>query len=225
MKIINISPRSFDNDLTTTSIVINFDSTTTVSRIGLLGINWKEFDVFYNGSTASTISLSNADTTACNYSSNSDTSKYFKFSAINATSLSFEIKSTIVANSEKLLSFLHVSDIYFEFGRVPSSNSYKPVLTPKQIVHTMGDGGTKVHNIARKQATDVGFKYLTFDQKNELKTIFDLQGLFSFAPFGTASGWDGILYEANWIGAFDFEKYSDNASVAGFTGNIKLRET
>jgi hypothetical protein len=46
-----------------------------------------------------------------------------------------------------------------------------------------------------------------------------------YVPFGTGTGWDGILFEANWTGGFDFYEYSDNATNTGFSGNINLRET
>ena len=47
----------FNDDATTTSIVIAFDSTVPVSRIGLVGMNWKDFTIFYNGATANVLSL------------------------------------------------------------------------------------------------------------------------------------------------------------------------
>ncbi len=42
-----------NSDATTTSIVNNFDVTTTISRIVLMEHNLEGFRVFYNGSTAS----------------------------------------------------------------------------------------------------------------------------------------------------------------------------
>src|SRR3990167_2584887 len=55
----------FNNDSTTATLRINFSETLTVSRIGLVGINLKAFDLYYNGATASTFALTTtAATTA-----------------------------------------------------------------------------------------------------------------------------------------------------------------
>lgn len=215
----------FDNDLTTTSIVITFGETTSVSCIGLKDINIKEYDIFYNGLTANSIALTEAATSTLSYNSNSETSQFFTFNTITMSSITLDLKSTMVANDEKVIGFIYMSDRYFTFGRVPSSKSYKPVLRRKQIVHTMADGGIKVHNIDKKENIDISFKYITTAQKNQLKTIYDLDNVFYFTPFPTATAWDGILFESNWIGDFNFERYSDNAQTSGFTGKLKLRET
>lgn len=215
----------FNDDNTTTSITITFDSTTAVSRIALYDINWKDFTFFYDGTTASTFSLNNADTSTSDYSSNSSTSMFFRFDTLLTDSITFDITGTQTADQEKVVGFIYVSDTYFEFDRIPAAGGYKPVTNAKQVVHRMGDGGTKVHNIARKNQIDLSFKYLTTAQRNQLETIYDLQDVFWFAPFATTTGWNGLFFEANWIGDFDFDRYSDNALDSGFSGKIKLRET
>ena len=217
---------SGDNDDTTiTSITYTFDATTPISRIALLDHNFKDFTVYYNGTTANTFSLNNADTSVSDYSSNSETSQYFKFDTIQASSVTIEATGTIISNKEKYLSFLYISDNYFEFDRIPSANSYKPLITPKQVVHSMADGGTKVHDIDKKFSVDIKYKFLTTAQKNQLRTIYDLETPFYFCLFPTTTSWDKVFFEANWVGPFDFETFSDNASTAGHSGSIKLRET
>lgn len=215
----------FDNDNTTTTITVTFDSTTAVSRISLFNINWKNFSFYYDGVTANSISLNGADTTTSSYTSNSNTTMFFRFDTILTDTISFDINSTQVANEEKVVGFMYISDAYFTFDRIPSAGNYKPVVSPKQIVHQMGDGGTKVHNIARKNEIDITLKYLTTAQRNQLKTIYDLQDVFWFAPFATTTSWNGLFFEANWIGDFEPDKYSDNAVDSGFNVRLKLRET
>lgn len=215
----------FNNDLTTTSIVIDFGVTTSVSRIALKDINLKGFDIFYNGVTANTFTLLEAHTTASTFSTNSETSLYMRFDTLSVSTITIDCKTTQTADQEKVIGLFYIGDTYFEFARTPSAQNYKPVLQAKQSVHRLGDGGTRIQNVSKKWSHDINFKYLAPNLKNQLRDFYLDDLVFGFCPFGTASGWDGILYEANWEGNFDFEKYSDNASTSGFTGKIKLRET
>lgn len=214
-----------DSDLTTTSITINFGSTTNVSRIALLNHNFKDYTIFYNGVTTNTFPLNSGDTTTTDYSSNSESSQYFSFNTTAVSSVTIDATGTITPNAEKFISLFYISDCYFTFDRIPSAQSYKPIIDAKQIIHKMGDGGTKIHNIDFKRSIDIKYKYLSLDQQQQLKTLYDIDDAFYFCLFPTSTGWDKIFFEANWIGGFDFERYSDNAATAGFSGTIKLRET
>lgn len=214
-----------DSDLTTTTITLTFDNTTTISRIALLNHNFQDFTMFYNGATANTFTLTSGATSTSDWSSNSETSQYLQFATLAVSSVTIEATETITANAEKHMSFLYVSDNYFTFDRIPASNSYKPAINPKQVVHQMGDGGTKIHNVDFKRSADIKYKYLTDAQREQLKSIWDLDDPFYFALFPTTTSWDGVFFEANWIGPFDFEKYSLDAEVSGFSGSMKLRET
>lgn len=214
----------FNDDLTATSITITFDATTPVSRIALIGHNLKKFSAFYNGSTANSITLSSGDTSTLSYVTNSETSQVFRFATLAVSSVTIDMNTTQVADEEKVFGFLYMGDLYFSFGRIPSSGNYKPSRKAKQVVHNMGDGGTKIHNIAQKWSHDIKISYLTTDQRDQLKTIYDLNDSFYFSPFPTSAGWDGILYNANWVGDYDLDRYSDNAVDAGFSSTMKLRE-
>jgi len=127
------SSSGFNNDLANTTIRINFDATTTISRIGLIGLNWKDFTIFFNGVTASTFALtSTGATSSSDFATNSEASMFLKFTAVNVTSVSFDILSTFVANSEKAIGFIYLADTQLVFPRIPSSKDHKPVITPKQ---------------------------------------------------------------------------------------------
>lgn len=213
------------SDSLTASITVTFDSTTSVSRISLLGLNSSSFNLFYNGATANAFSLSNADTTTSIYSTNTDENKYLRFNTIACSSITLELKSTFVANSEKVIGLMLISDLMLDTPIIPSAKNYNPKKSPKQIVHMMSDGGKRIHNIAKKWSLDIGLDYISSSFKDSLEDIYDLGSEFNFCPFGTATGWDGFVFESTWEGAFDFYEYSDNAQVSGFSGMIRLRET
>lgn len=214
-----------DDDTQTLSITVTFDSTSPVSRIALIDTNFKEFKIFYNGSTASTLTLTNADTSTCSYTGNADQYKYFRFSTVQCSSITIDAKTTQTANQEKVLGLLVLSDLNFELELKPSAKSYKPKKVPKQIVHKLSDGGTRLHNVSSKWETDFTLDYLNTTQRNALFEIYDSGLPFNFCPFGTATGWDGFLYETVWDGPFEFYQYSDNAAASGFSGKVSLNET
>lgn len=215
-----------NNDLTTSSIVISFDTTTLVSRISLIDTNAKELRLFYNGATASTFSLTTTGSTITSYwTGNSETSMYITCTPVYVTSVTLDIKSTQTANQEKRLGMFVLSDLYYSFNQIPNSSGYNPTLNAKQIVHTLSDGGTRVHNVRKKWSTDLKLDYIDSTQRTNLKTVYDLLTPFMFCPFGTTTSWDGILFDCVWTGSFDFYEYSDNASSSGFSGSIRLRET
>lgn len=216
---------ALDSDLTTCSIHITFASTISVSRIAMLGMNFKEFSFFYNGSTASTFSLLNADTTVSSYTGNLDANKYFRFNTIQVSSITINAKKTIIADQEKFISLFVISDLNLALSKIPSAQSYKPRLIPKQSVHKLSDGGTRIHTFRRKWDTDLKIDYVDTTERDLLFDIYSSTDEFNFCPFGTSTSWDASMFECVWDGPFSFYEYSDNAASSGFSGVISLKET
>lgn len=215
-----------NNDLTTASITIAFDMTMQVSRIILKNINAKSFNIFYDGATANTFAFtSTSATTTSQFSNNSETSMYFYCTPVDCTSVTLDLKSTQVADSEKVLGQIVLSDLRLDFERIPSAKNYKPNLNAEQIEHKLSDGGVRLHTVSNKFDTTISYKYITESFRDDLLAVFQEQLPIVFAPFGTSTGWDGVAYEAVWVGDFDFYVYSDDAPNAGYSGRIRLKET
>ena len=215
-----------NNDSTTASITITFGETTPVSRIGLIDTNIKEFDIFYNGATANAFSLTDQATTTSQFTGNADSDVYLRFATIMVSSITIDMKKTISANLEKVLGLFYVADSYYSFGKIPNAGGYKPKKVPKQIVHTLSDGGTRIHTVRSKFDLPIQLDYLTDSEVTSIRDVYDLQDSFQFCAFGTSTGWKNpVFFECVWIGAFDFFEYSDDASASGFSGSIKLKET
>lgn len=209
---------------TTTTLKVNFSSTQKVSRIVLCNHNFKDFTIYYNGVTANAFTITNPTTTT-DWVTNSATSLYLKTTPIDCTSVSIDITSTITTGEEKAIGLLVFSDSLLSFDRLPSADNYEPELLPKQVVHQMSDGGTRIHTISEKWNFEIKYKYINETFKDNLKTVWDMQDEFMFAPFETGTSWDGVIIEAVWPGSFQFYKYSDNAADAGYSGKITLMET
>lgn len=214
-------------DGTIATIRINFSETLSVSRIALLGINLKEFRVFYNGVTANTFTLtSTGSTIASNFSTNSETSLFLQAEPINCTSVSIDMYSTMVANQNKAIGWLVVSNVLSDLdGRVPPAQNYRPLFTPKEVVHELSDGSFRSQVIDRKFSAGISLDFIDDSLKNELKSVFDLHDDFIFAAFPTTTGWDEVIFPCIWSGPFEFYSVTDNALSSGYSGSIKLLET
>lgn len=216
----------YADDLTQTTIRINFAETLTVDRIALLGINLKAFDVYYNGVTANTFALtSTGATTVSSFTTNSETSMFLRCTPVSCTSVSFDLKKTISANAEKALGFVYAGQKRFEFDRDPSASDYKPNFQSIEVVHKTSDGGTRIQTVADKWSVDLKLDHVQTSFRNSLRDAFKLHESHVFVPFGTTTSWDQVIFPCVWQGPFDFYKYTDNAPDAGFTGSLRLRET
>lgn len=212
-------------DATTTSMTIRFNETLLVERIALLGMNLKGFEIFYNGLTANTFALtSTSDTTTLNYASNSATSKYWQVTPVNCTSVTIDMKTTISPNAEKAIGFIAISRVRSDFDKIPTAQGYNPVIIPEQYVQNISDGGKRIHTVSNKFQVSISFENIIETFRNELKSVYDTFDEHIFVAFGTATGWDEILYEVVWPGNFNFYKFSDNFVNAGFSGSIELWE-
>ena len=213
-----------NDDSITTSITISFDETTAIDRIALMEFNAKKFNIYYNGATANAFTLTNPTTTS-QWTSNSATSLYLAASSVNCTSVTFDLYSTQVANSEKAVGYIYLGASDLTFERVPNADSYTPIFDAKELLHELSDGGTRRHVIQTKRKVKIKYKYITQTFRDNLKEIYDRLEAIVFVPFGTGTAWDGIIFEAVWAGDFNFYKYSDDAASSGFSGDIDLRES
>lgn len=215
------------SDLTQTTIKVNFTATQTVSRVILQNINFKELRVFYNGATASTLSLTTTSGTTTSYwTNNSETSLYLMFADTNMTSLSIDIQSTMVANEEKKIGQLIITDQQFQFTRNPDRGGLSPEMRPKEITHTMSDGGTVVFRIRDKIRYSLSGTHRLASEISGLRAVYDTKLPLLFVPFPTGSAWDGQAYEMNWVGGFNVGlKPSDNYTAVGYDFRIELEES
>lgn len=221
------SSDNFANDLTTVTMRINFTETLTVDRIAIVGHNLKKFNMYYGGVTANTFALtSTGATTVSQFLTNSATSLYLRCAAVNCTSVSIDMYSTIVADQNKYIGYLVLSEKRTNFdGRVPAAQNYAPTLDTQSVVHKLSDGGTRIQTLEDKWNVQLSLDFITQTARDELKAIFDDHDEMVFVPFGTTTSWDAVIFPCVWAGGFGFFRYSDNAAEAGYTGSLNLLET
>lgn len=213
----------FADDTTVTSMTFTF-TTATCSRIALMEMNFKKFNIYYNGVTANAFTLDGAATTTSQWISNSETSMYLRFSTLTIYSITIDAYSTQVANAEKALGYFVASDLLVDFERVPAAKNYKPIIDPEEVVHKLSDGSARLQRIDETFQATLKWDHISLSFRNQLKDIYQLRDDFIFVAFGTSTAWDEILYPVVWTGNFDFYNYSDNAIASGFSGSIRLLE-
>jgi hypothetical protein len=214
----------YADDSLTASITVSFDQTMTIDRIVMREINVKQMNIFYNGVTANAFALTGPTTTS-QFTGNTLSDLYLQFPAVAVTSVTFDCKKTMVANVEKAIGQLIVTKNELTFTRTPAANDYTPDIMPKVNQHELSTGGVRSHTVDNKWHFTLKYKFIDQTFRDALKAIYDQYEPKIFVPFGTATGWDAIVAEVNWLGSFDFYKYSDNAANSGFTGTIDLKET
>lgn len=215
---------NFNNDSLASTVTISFDTAITLDRIAIDGINWKKFNIYYNGLTSNALTLTGPTTTS-QWTTNSEGAMALACTQVTGvTSLTFDIYSTQVANAEKALGWLCVSSRLLDFEKIPDAGSYDPIINVEQKEHKLSDGGVRIHTIERKFAASIKLKWITASFKDELFEVWRDADDFVFAPFPTAASWDTVAYEMVWPGRFDFFEHADNNTESGFKGTITLKE-
>ena len=74
-------------------------------------------------------------------------------------------------------------------------------------------------------SADISLKYRTENERDSLRTIFDIQNSIVFVPFPTSTVWNSEIFDVLWIGDFNLIQRAFNNEGAGFNGTIKLKES
>jgi hypothetical protein len=214
-----------NSDSTTTTITVTFDAATTINRIALRETNFKNFRIFYDGLTANAFSLTTANTSTSSWSSNSATSLFLRTNDVTCSSVTLQCTETMEANREKALGQLILTSLDLELSRLPSAKDYDPLIDRNEVVHELSDGGSRLQFVRGRYSMKMKLKYVTEQLREDLRTIFNDDQTRIFCPFGTSTGWDNVIFDAIWVGNFDFLQYADDAIGAGFSGTISLKES
>jgi hypothetical protein len=217
-----------NSDLTPEQVTISFASTVTIDRIALQQINLKDFSIFINGSTATTLAFtSTSSITDSSITGFSGTSCFFRLSTLTAcTSVSFLCKTTQVANAEKQIGYIYIGAVSLDLGSQvgPDSSSYDMNIVRGGNTHRMADGGRKISSVCAKFEADIKLVYISQASRNSLFDLWNSSGNF-IAPFGTATSWDGILFQFCWDSDFNGYSFQANPAGSGHPINMKLYQT
>lgn len=215
----------FEDDATSTTITYSFYETTTIDRIALVEHNLKDYSIYYDGTTTNLFNFTTtAATTTSEFTSNSETSQYFRCTQVACTSVSLKMNATQTADTEKAVGIFVLSSLRYEFARIPAAKGYLPRLIPKQVVHKMSDGGVRRHRLTEKWQVYLRFSDIEAAQRDAFREIFDEGNSVIFTAFGTSTSWDGVIFDAVYDSDFDFYRYAENSTTQNYKGRMRLRE-
>ena len=164
------------NDSTTETLTITFPVATTFSRLFLVGINAKDFKVFYN-TNVDFANVTTLDGTAVKIDVTNFNKKaaYFEFTPVTATNILIQIFNTQTANAQKYVTLVAATD---EIG----------TLSGYPVVEPLVDANEKRSQVqSGKYITQKGFEIfnakLTLEYTdqadiNVMNTIYELQDPF-----------------------------------------------
>lgn len=216
----------FNDDSLPTELVFSFDETMTVSRIMIKEHNLKQFRLYYNGVTANAFAMTTtAMTTTSIFNANTDTAHYFTVDPVDCTSVTLQMDKTSVANSEKALGYIYISDSLLTFSRIPNHQGWKPKVKQNNVMHKLSDGSFRNHKINKKFSAQIKLSNITKAFRDNLETIYDRLTPYAFCAFETSTAWDEMFYGCIWSGDFDFYQLGDTAIDAGYDGIIRIAES
>ena len=210
------------------TMTITFTSSVIVDAIALKNVTSTNARILvqkYSGGTYTTLGLSGFGTTSAYF--NNPSGDYLLIinstTSISSAILVYAIPLTATTASISI-GDIYVLELQHEFTDNPAVGDYKPKFDRTEYTHTMSDGGTATYVIQDNFQTEIKLKYVSASDRNALKTIYQTQEPIVFTPFPTGTGWDGEIYEVNWVEDFDLS-YTDNYTGNGYNIKMKLKET
>jgi len=203
---------------TDTTIVVSFSVAMVIDKIFIQNHNLANFNIFYNGTTT------NQFTSRVGDSSSTEDHHYFTFNTQTVSSITLDCQANQTTSTEYKIGQLYIGSTLLDFERNPTAADYKPIITRKQVVHKMPNGGVTQFIVDDKFKGQIKWKFLTNSFTTQLQDIYDTGTAFYFVPFATSTSWEGRAYEVAWTNNFDF-RHSSNNKDAGQGGKIIIEET
>ncbi len=205
-------------DGTASSVTWTPTASTTINRIFLQNHNFKDYQIYYNGTESNTF------TPAINITDGSGSHSYHEVSNQAVTSLTVKATKTLVANSEKALGEFFVGTEQFEATNNPAD--YSPIEVKRGYDLEMSDGGVRSIWQGQKYKADLHFEFIGTTEIASYKSLYDAHRNFYFMPTPTTgTAWDGDSWDVNWVGNYDALKLTGGiAKSVGYDVNMSLWE-
>jgi hypothetical protein len=222
---------SFNIDATVGGFWLYISPSSSVDAIiikGLTSSGISQFSIYSFPHTATAFfQLANCQTSTSSWSSipSGDLCLLFLSTTTIDTAISFGFyTSTPGVTATVYIDAINILTHKFTWPHNPSSKNYKQKYDRTEYKHKMSDGGSATYIISDNFVADIKDEFLSTTSMNELLDIYKEHSPITFIPFPTGTGWNGQIYECNWVDDFEFD-YSDNYTGNGHDIRIKLEET
>ena len=215
------------DDLTEETIEIDYGASFNVTRIHLMGINWKKYKIeAWDGSAWQAIDIDDSDlssvygqavygnseygNTTIDFEHNNLTSRYFEID-VTTQKLLITISTTITADEEKQITELYIGAEIGTFvaDLTSSPNSYTPTpINSNAIMLMKSNAGTRRFNRGSKYRGSFRIRQLWDDADRTLVQNMYLTGSFVIFPSGGSRFYEDFgfriddFYHVVWDGDF-----------------------
>mgnify|MGYP001590488526 CR=1 FL=1 len=207
-----------NSDVNTAVVRWTPDSSTNISAIFLQNHNFENLKITYNSGSTFTPDITMASNTASN--------SFFRFNSQTITHIDVIVTATHIANAEKFLGEMIVTNLKAEIDTNPDYGGYTPTTYKKGVEHELSDGGIVSVFLSKKFRADITLGFIASSTANSLSAIWNEHTDLVFVPFGVdtfTTNWDGQAEHVNWIGDLDMTRLRDN-TISGYLGSIMLRQ-
>lgn len=209
--------RSTGFTMTGSAAVINvsFTASTILSHIFIRGHNIDELYVYYDNTTTNCLYFT------CD---NRDPDLYIGFNSVTVGSIQVVMGRTFPMGQTRRIGDLALVERLFTTDKDPSIRDFAYMLDREQAVHEMPDGGISAYNLRDNFKAKIRWRFITSALHTQFLDVFEDAIPFHVVLKPTDTAWDGMGFEVDWIGKFDFKPSMNNTSQ-GYTGTMDLRQT
>jgi len=189
------------DDTTEETLQIDFTSSQTIDRILLMNMNFETFDIqYWNGSAwadFSNVYSAKTDAVASdiNYTDNTQSTRYFEFTAVSTDKIKISVSTTIITDAQKYIYELYIGQEIGTFTEdvAGDPNSYNPtVINYNSILLKKSNGGMVRVETSQKYNAEFDLSELweSADQ-TIIQTMFS-EGEFAIYPCGADNNYTQI---------------------------------
>lgn len=191
-------------------------SSTSINRIVIQNINFKDFTIRYNNGTDFS--------TAIIFTGNTKTNLYFEFNTVSVTDVTIEVTDTMTSgDTAKIGQFIVTSEI-FEMSN--PGGTFQIIPQAQQQIITLSDGTTYKNYVRSIRNYLMTIMCVSVAEQANYATLYTINTTSAFVfiprPATQTDDWDGLCGHYNWMNAKDIDNYVDNVQVNGYMINLEL---
>lgn len=198
-----------------TMINISFTAATVLSNIIIKNHNVDEMYIYADNTTSNCLFFM-VDNDAVN--------TYVSFPTVTVSSIQITCARTFPMAQTRKIGDLALVEKLFTTEKDPTVKDLSMELDREQSVHQMPDGGVAVYNLRDNFRARIKWRFISQTMRDQFKSVFEDSVPFHVVLNPEDYCWDGLGFEVDWIGNFDFKPEINNESQ-GFVGMMDLRQT
>ena len=198
-----------------TMINISFTAATVLSNILIKNHNIDEMYIYADNTTSNCLFF---------MVDNDSVNTYVSFPTITVSSIQITCARTFPTGVTRKIGDLALTEKLFTTEKDPSIKDFSYLLDREQSIHQMPDAGIAAYNLRDNFKAKIKWRFISDTMRDQFFEVFEDSIPFHVVLNPADYCWDGLGFEVDWIGNFDFKPEINNESQ-GFSGTMDLRQT